>query len=169
MSKLWSISRFALVLTVCAILLAGCASLGNLVNPQPSPSTQAPDSPVSSDDQSAGGTATSPLDPIPGEETMKRGEATITKSDVLLLESYPVQVMLSLKGTLSTPCHHLRAKVTPPDSENRIQVDLYSLYDPNEICIQMLQEYESNIPLGSYPKGSYTVWVNGKQVGEFTQ
>jgi hypothetical protein len=100
---------------------------------------------------------------------MKRGEATVTESDVLLLESYPVQVMLNLKGTLSTPCHHLRAKVNPPDSENRIQVEVYSLYDPAEVCIQVLQEYETNIPLGSFPNGSYTVWMNGKQIEEFTQ
>ena len=169
MSELRSISRFVLFLAVCTLLLTGCASLGDLVNPQPGTSTQAPDSPVSSDDQPAGGTSTSPLDPIPGEETMKRGEATIAESDVLLLESYPVQVMLNLKGTLSTPCHHLRAKINPPDSENRIQVEVYSLYDPSEICIQVLQEYETNIPLGSYPSGSYTVWVNEEQVGEFTQ
>ena len=169
MSELRSISRFALVLAVCTLLLTGCASLGDLVNPQPSTSTQAPDAPVSSDDQPAGGRSPSPLDPIPGEETMKRGEATIVESDVLLLESYPVQVMLNLKGTLSTPCHHLRAKVNPPDTANRIQVEVYSLYDPNEICVQVLQEYESNIPLGSYPDGSYTVWVNEEQVGEFTQ
>lgn len=172
MSKLRSISRFALVLTVCILLLAGCASLRDLVNPQPSTSTQAPDAsdaPVSSDDQPAGGASPSPLDPIPGEETMKRGEATISESDVLLLESYPAQVMLSLKGTLSTPCHHLRAKVNPPDTENRIQVEVYSLYDPNEICIQVLQEYETNIPLGSFQNGSYTVWVNREQVGEFSQ
>jgi hypothetical protein len=100
---------------------------------------------------------------------MRRGEATISESDVLLLESYPVQVMLSLSGTLSTPCHHLRAKVNPPDAQNRIQVEVYSLYDPDEICIQVLQEFETNIPLGSYTKGSYTVWLNGEQVGEFTQ
>lgn len=169
MSVSRSISRLAFILPVCAILLAGCASLGDLVNPQPSTSTQAPDSPVSSDDQPAGGTLTSPLDPIPGEDQMARGEVTIAESDILLLESYPVQVMLNLKGTLSTPCHHLRAKVNQPDAENRIQVEVYSLYDPNEICIQMLAEYETNIPLGSYPDGSYAVWVNGEQVGEFTQ
>jgi hypothetical protein len=143
--------------------------LGDLVNPQPSTSTQSPDSPVSSDDPPAGGTSTSPLDPIPGEDQMARGEVTIAESDVLLLESYPVQVVLNLKGTLSTPCHHLRAKVNQPDAENRIQVEVYSIHDPDEICIQMLEEYETNIPLGSFPDGSYTIWVNGEQVGEFTQ
>ena len=163
------IVRFTLVLPVFVSLLVGCARIGDLVNPQPGPSTQAPDAPVSNDEQPAGGATISPLDPIPGENKMKRGETTIAESDVLLLESYPVQVMMNLKGTLSTPCHHLRAKINQPDAQNRIQVEVYSLYNPDEICIQMLQEFDTSIPLGSYPGGSYTVWLNGKQVGEFTQ
>ena len=163
------IVRFTLVLPVFVSLLVGCARIGDLVNPQPGPSTQAPDAPVSNDEQTAGGATISPLDPIPGENKMKRGETTIAESDVLLLESYPVQVMMNLKGTLSTPCHHLRAKINQPDAQNRIQVEVYSLYNPDEICIQMLQEFDTSIPLGSYPGGSYTVWLNGKQVGEFTQ
>jgi hypothetical protein len=169
MLKLRPLVRLTLVLPVFVSLLVGCARIGDLVNPQPGPSTQAPDAPVSNEDQPAGGAAPSPLDPIPGEDKMARGEATISESDVLLLESYPVQVRLNLKGTLSTPCHYLRAKVNPPDAQNRIQIEVYSLYNPDEICIQMLQEFETSIPLGSYPDGSYTVWLNGKQVGEFTQ
>lgn len=169
MFKLRPIVRLTLIFPVFVSLLAGCARIGDLVNPQPGQTTQAPDSPVSSDDQPAGLASPSPLDPIPGEDKMKRGDATIGESEVLLLESYPVQVRLSLKGTLSTPCHHLRAKVNLPDAQNRIQVEVYSLYNPDEICIQMLQEFETSIPLGSFSKGSYTVWVNGKQVGEFTQ
>jgi len=169
MFKLKPIFQLLLVLPFFVSLLVGCARIVDLVNPQPGPSTQAPDSPVSNEDQPTGGASPSPLDPIPGEDKMARGEATISESSVLLLESYPAQVMLSLKGTLSTPCHHLRAKVSRPDEQNRIQVEVYSLYNPDEICIQMLQEFKSSISLGSYPNGSYTVWLNGKQVGEFTQ
>ena len=169
MFKLKSIVQIILIMLVCVSSLAGCASLGNLVNPQPVSATPSPGSPVSNDDQPSSGASASPLDPIPGEEKMKHSEATISESEVVLLESYPVQVRLSLKGTLSTPCHHLRAKVSQPDAQNRIQVEVFSLYDPNEICIQMLQAFETNISLGSYSGGSYTVWLNGVQVGEFTQ
>jgi hypothetical protein len=169
MHKLRRIKHLTMLLPICVLTLAGCSGLGNLVNPQFGPATQAPDAPVSSDDQPAGGMPTSPLDPIPGEDKMARGEVTISESEVLLLESFPMQVVLSLKGTLSTPCHHLRAKVSPPDAQNRIQVEVYSLYDPDEICIQMLQAFDTKISLGSYPDGGYTVWLNGVQVGEFTQ
>jgi hypothetical protein len=37
------------------------------------------------------------------------------------------------------------------------------------VCIQVLQAFESSINLGTYPDGTYTVWVNGELVGEFTQ
>jgi hypothetical protein len=43
------------------------------------------------------------------------------------------------------------------------------LADPEEICIQVIQEFETRLPLGSFPDGSYTIWLNSKQVGEFTQ
>jgi len=165
MSKFGSIIRLAWVIPLCVSLLASCARLGGTA----SPPKEVPSSPVSSGEQPTGATPVSPLDPIPGEATMKRGEVTIEKSEVLLLESYPVQVTLSLKGTLPTPCYHLRAKISRPDTENRIQVEVYSLYDPTEICIQMLQAFDTSIPLGSYPAGSYTVWLNGSKIGEFTQ
>ena len=166
MSGLKPHSPALLLLFVLALPLVACARLSNLGS---QPSTENPSAPVTSDDQPSGEPPASPLDPIPGEENMKRGQANIDKSEVLQLESYPLQLVLNLKGTLPTPCHHLRAKVSGPDAENRIQVEVYSLVDPNEICIQIIQEFDTSIPLGSFPNGSYTIWLNGKQVGEFTQ
>jgi hypothetical protein len=154
---------------ILALPLAACARLSDPVDLGSQPSTENPSAPVTGNDQPTGEVPASPLDPIPGEENMKRGQAFIDKSEVLLLESYPLQVTLHLIGTLPTPCHHLRAKVSGPDAENRIQVELYSLADPEEICIQVIQEFETRLPLGSFPDGSYTIWLNSKQVGEFTQ
>jgi hypothetical protein len=111
----------------------------------------------------------SPLDPIPGEENMTRGAVTINESELLILESYPLQIVLELEGELPTPCHNLRAKASEPDAQNRIQVELYSLSEPDVVCIQVLQPFKTSINLGSFPDGTYTVWVNGEQVGEFTQ
>ena len=111
----------------------------------------------------------SPLEPIPGEEKMIRGKAFIQESELLVLESYPLQIVLGLKGNLPTPCHYLRAEVSEPDDQNRIFVEVYSLIEPDVICVQVLQDFDSRIDLGSYPDGSYTVWVNGEQVGEFDQ
>jgi len=84
-----------------------------------------------------------------------------------VLESFPPQFRLNLKGVLPTPCHKLRVQMPAPDDQNRIQVEVYSVVDPLMICIQVLQEFEVSIPLENLPAGQiYAVWVNGVQVGE---
>ena len=83
------------------------------------------------------------------------------------MESYPVQIMLALKGSLPTPCNQLRVVDNPPDKQNRIQVEVYSVLDPEQMCAQVLEPFEANIGLGSFPRGHYSVWVNGEMVGEF--
>jgi hypothetical protein len=118
---------------------------------------------------SGGKAVQSPLDPIPGESAMIRGPATVSEWELLIMESYPLQIRLNIKGNVPTPCHHLRATVHEPDAQNRIEVEVFSLSEPDVVCIQVLQAFESSISLGPYPDGSYTVWVNGEKVGEFTQ
>lgn len=113
--------------------------------------------------------ATNPLEPLPDEASMSRGEVSITFQELLVKESYPLQVALLIKGTLPTPCHRLRVEVSKPDIQNFIAVEAYSLVDPDQNCIQVLEPFDENIPLGSYPDGSYTVTLNGEEVGEFTQ
>ena len=58
---------------------------------------------------------------------MIRGEVFVDSQEILLMESYPVQVALQVSGNLPTPCHMLRAEVSEPDSENNINVELFSL------------------------------------------
>jgi len=111
----------------------------------------------------------SPLEPLPDEASMSRGEVSITSQELLIMESYPLQVALLIKGTLPTPCHRLRVEVSEPDIQNIIAVEAYSLVDPSQNCIQVLEPFDENISLGSYPDGSYTVTLNGEEVGKFTQ
>jgi hypothetical protein len=71
-------------------------------------------------------------------------------------------------GSLPTPCHQLRVVIDEPDDQNQIQVQIYSLVDPNTVCIQVLETFDATIPLGSYASGSYTLFVNGEKVGDIT-
>ncbi len=105
--------------------------------------------------------------PEPGDSNFSRGNVFIDSSDLLIMESFPVQIALVLRGNLPTPCNHLRVIANPPDEQNRIQVDVYSVIDPAETCIQVLEPFEANIMLGSFPSGHYSVWVNGEMVAEF--
>jgi inhibitor of cysteine peptidase len=110
----------------------------------------------------------SPLDELQGEDEMIRGEVFVDSQEILLMESFPVQVALQVSGSLPTPCHMLRAEVSEPDSQNNIHVELWSLSEPDVVCVQVVQAFETSIPLGSYPEGDYTVHVNGEKAGEFS-
>lgn len=128
-----------------------------------------PNSPVVNPTEGAGETP-APLDPyqpLESDAALQRGEAFIDSSEVLILESYPVQINLVLTGNLPTPCHQLRIAVNQPDEANRILVEVYSVADPEQVCIQILQPFETTYSLGSFPSGSYTVLVNGEEVGQF--
>jgi hypothetical protein len=105
--------------------------------------------------------------PVPSDSNLVRGNVILESTDLLTLESFPLQFILVLKGGLPTPCNELRVAVSPPDSNNKIVVDVYSVSDPNAICAQVVEPFEENFPLGSFPTGHYTLWVNGEQVAEF--
>lgn len=124
-----------------------------------------PDSPVSSDSPSR--PSQSDYLPSPTDGSLVRGEVHLDSVDLLTLESFPLQFTLVLNGNLPTPCHELRIAVSPPDAENKILVDVYSVTNPDEICTQMLEPFEVNFQLGSLPSGTYSLWVNGKMTAEF--
>jgi len=105
--------------------------------------------------------------PSPGDDGLTRGNVFFDAFDLILLESSPVQVELLMMGNLPTPCHQLRAVASPSDDQNRIQVEVYSLTDPDMICTQVLDPFEANIPLGAFAEGSVTVLVNGEVVESF--
>jgi len=98
---------------------------------------------------------------------LTQSNAFIDHSELALMESDPIQVMLTLQGSLPTPCNQLRVIARPPDEQNQIQVEVYSVIDPDKVCVQVLEPFEANIGLGSFPTGHYSVWVNGEMVAEF--
>lgn len=104
--------------------------------------------------------------PQPGDEKLERGEVIIAEAGILTLESFPPQFVLHVSGTKGDPCRVVRAVAPEPDDQGRIQVEVYSLYDPAALCIQVVKGFDLNLPLGSLPQGNYTVWLNGEMVGE---
>lgn len=153
-----------LVITIFAVFIPACA--GNLPVTEPpaaaptqntaAPTNQPPSEPLNNE-----------YLPQPGDENFSRGEVFIDNSDLLIMESFPVQIALVFEGNLPTPCNHLRVIANPPDDENRIQVEAYSVINPAETCIQVLEPFQANVMLGSFPTGHYSLWLNGEMVGEF--
>lgn len=103
--------------------------------------------------------------PQPGDDALARGEAFVDSADLLALETFPPQFKLMLTGALPTPCHQLRAVVSPPDAHNRIAVSVYSVVDPEVICIQILQAFRVTLDIPTPPPGKYSVSVNGRPAG----
>jgi hypothetical protein len=104
---------------------------------------------------------------VPTDVNLVRGNAFVDSAELLTLESSPLQFTLALKGNLPTPCNQLRVDVNPPDSDDKIIVDVYSVAKADEICAQVVEPFEENVPLGSFPAGHYSLWVNGELVTEF--
>ena len=104
-------------------------------------------------------------DPEIDDESLIRGEAFVNESQIIVQENAPHQHLRRLSGALPTPCHQLRVLVPEPDELARIWVEVYSLSDPAEICIQVLEPFEANIPLGEFSPGEYEVLVNGDLIG----
>jgi hypothetical protein len=154
---------------LAVILLVTIAACSPAVPAEPPVSSSPdPDEPVTSSPGDSGGAVPSgpanPYAPQPGDEKLTRGEAFVNSADLLVLESFPPQFRLSLAGDLPTPCHQLRVQISEPDAAGKIEVEVYSLADPERMCIQVLQPFEASLPLDYLP-GKYTLWLKGAQIG----
>lgn len=155
--------RTLLITILTIVLLSACTAPAAPVEP-------GADDPASSPPQNgypAPVEEPAKFEPRDSDSDLERGEVFIDSTDMLIMESYPVQIMLVLKGNAPTPCHQVRIMANPPDDQNNIQVEVYSVFDPEQVCIQILEPIEANFNLGSFLTGSYTVFVNGEKVGEF--
>jgi hypothetical protein len=107
--------------------------------------------------------------PQPGDKQLTHGEVFIDmdSSQVYTSVTQPGQASVFLKGDLPTPCNQLRVAISEPADNNVINLEVYSVVDPNVRCTDVLQLFSVTIPLGNYPSGHYTVTVNGEKLGEF--
>lgn len=107
----------------------------------------------------------------PGEtKDTEPGQVYISNADILIMESFPVQVSLSVSGELPSPCHQLVSEVETPDKENRIHVNVESRAESDEACIQVLEAFSTqlSIDMQGARNGIYSVWLNGEMIGEFS-
>ena len=150
------------ILWLVTLLIVSCA-------PQ-TQGTPSPDTGVTSppeDIMPANEPNANPFAPKPGDEDRIRGNVYVHDASLTIRESFPPQVSLFIQGDLPTPCNELRVKIDPPNQENKIIVDVYSLIDSDRVCTQVLKPVEESIALGTFPSGHYSVWANGEMAGEF--
>jgi len=89
--------------------------------------------------------------------------ATVEEIDIMILESFPVQVHLVASGYLPNPCTKIH-QITKERDDNHFSVTITTYRSPG-VCIQIIAPFEEIIPLEVYglPAGTYTVEVNGVQ------
>lgn len=149
-------------LILLVLLITSCAPR---LEPTPGPDTAVTSPPVDSVPSSE--PSANPFAPQSGDTDLTRGNVYINEASLIIRESFPPQISLILTGDLPTPCNQLRVQIGAPDPENKVMVDVYSVVDPNRVCVEVLKPFDESIDLGTFPTGHYTVWVNGEMAGEF--
>ena len=94
--------------------------------------------------------------------------ATVDKVEIIILESFPVQVNVSVNGNLPNPCTTI-SRVTKYRLDQTFYIRIFTKAIEGA-CIQMLVPFQKNIPLEveGLSEGTYYVNVNGKSLGSFT-
>lgn len=108
-----------------------------------------------------------PYFPQFGDSELTKGSAIISSVYVIFSGTDPNEVLVHMSGYLPTPCHELRIIIPEPNEEGDIFMEIYSLTQSNQLCEQVLRAYDITVNLGTYPTGSYWVWVNGGRTGNF--
>ena len=87
--------------------------------------------------------------------------ANVTEIDILILESFPVQVHVVAKGYLPNPCTQIDEIIKSREG-NDFTVTIKTQTSPGP-CIQVIKPFEETISLDDYglSAGTYNVNVNG--------
>jgi inhibitor of cysteine peptidase len=90
------------------------------------------------------------------------GLAPVDSLEVLILESFPVQVNAIVKGHLPDACTHT-GEIAQKRVENTFHIVIPAERPADAVCAQVLTPYEQTVRLDvrDLPKGTYIVDVNG--------
>lgn len=115
----------------------------------------------------SGSDLSSAYPPAPEDTSLEKGTVFIDESGLMAVEGQPGAAVVVASGNLPTPCHNLRAQVTPPDASNVVAVEVYSVVDPNMMCTQVLKPFSGEVAhIGGLPSGSYSITLNGTELGK---
>lgn len=88
--------------------------------------------------------------------------APIERVEILILESFPVQVHVRIKGYLRDSCTTLD-HISQTRVGNLFQIHVITKRPTDEVCAKLITWFEETVALEVYglPAGTYTVDVNG--------
>ena len=154
-----TLARISLLVALGASL-AACTSGeggGQISNPTP---TNPPIQPTPTDVPASSPTP-DPDVPTPGGE-MVVGLAGVESIEILILESFPVQVRAHVQGALSDACTRI-GEVTQKRDGNTFEITITTARPKDLMCAQVITPFEESIALdvAGLKAGTYTVNVNG--------
>ena len=165
--------RRIIAFVVVSIVLAACGgaelgSAGDSPTTSTTSTTVSPDEPVDSGgdqpivEPGPVGSIPEPRPPIDGSIS---GDVWITSADLLIMESFPIQVSLQVEGEKPTPCHEVFWTVE--DTGDTIEITMISQVNSDQSCVQVIEPFMISVPLGSWAEESRDVHLNGELVGSF--
>jgi inhibitor of cysteine peptidase len=107
---------------------------------------------------------------MPPDQAVTTGKAPVHSIEILIMESFPVQVAVLARGELPDACTEIDQVDRRVDLESdTFWIEVTTVRPTDLACIQVLAPFEERIPLDVYglPAGAYTVDVNGV-TGTFT-
>jgi inhibitor of cysteine peptidase len=109
-------------------------------------------------------TVAQPTEP-PAEGEVVIGKAVVDSVDVLIMESFPVQVSATVRGNMPDGCTEI-SHSTQSVEEDTIIIELFTQRPADLMCTEALVPYEEQIrvDITALKDGHYTVDVNGVQV-----
>jgi inhibitor of cysteine peptidase len=111
-----------------------------------------------------------PLMPTaPTSDAEPGGKAFVESLNLVILESFPVQVRAQITGNLSDGCTEIAAiNVVRDEDAQTYEIVIETTRDPEAMCTQALVPFEESVPLDvlNMPAGTYTVTA-GDQTATF--
>lgn len=169
--KIWFLLLvLALALSACNTKSATTTPMQGQIAPDsayPAPNASQP--PAEINPYPASGDTALTYAPLGTDKFLERGKAFLENSESTIRRS-PTdasKTILHLHGSLPTPCNQLRVNTTVQADQKRIDIEVYSVVDPNQVCATMIQDFEADAPLPGIAPGKYSVYLNGELLGEF--
>ncbi|MGD2162859.1 MAG: hypothetical protein PVI81_00915 [Anaerolineales bacterium] len=108
-----------------------------------------------------GGTAEA-TPPADAGGDVQYGEAPVENVEIMMLESFPLQIHLKVEGYMPDGCTEIESTEVE-QRDNHFEVSIATSRPTDLACTEAIEPFEMNIPLDVYglPAGEYTVEVNG--------
>lgn len=116
-------------------------------------------------------TLPSPMDetsPRPEDANLEKANAYVDTIELLAMQTFPVQYRLHITGSTPTPCHKVRVSFGMPNENNAVQVEVYSVANPNTICAQMLAPFDVSVAINGLAAGKYSLYHDNTLIGEIS-